>query len=152
MRLSSWITGDKAGFLRKVVLQEYPFPELKGFSFYLEGIIWNSIGRKYKIRYINKAIRTVFFDAGSQLTKSNLKSRSKTRIFYATLLNDDIDYLTVAPWIMFKIAAQGVRFSCYQHDSLMVQFSRLSKWRAKFIWFAALPAGFALFLMDMRKK
>ena len=80
------LRGDKAGFLRTAVLREYPFPELKGFSFYLEGIIWNSIGRKYKTRYINKAIRTVFSDAGNQLTKANPKKRSQTCIFYATLL------------------------------------------------------------------
>jgi hypothetical protein len=51
---------------------------------------------------------------------------------------------------MFKIAAQGVRLSCHQRDSLKMQFSRLSKFRAKLVWFTALPVGFALFLIDGR--
>ena len=96
-------------------------------------------------------MRIYHSDSGNQLTNFSPVATSPSRIFYAMSLDSDIDYLTVAPWIMFKIAAQGVRFSCHQRDSLAVQFSRLSNWRAKFIWFAALPIGFALFMIDCRK-
>ena len=145
------ITGEKWGCHRTDVIRQFPFPALQGFRFFAEGIIWNAIGRVYKTRYINQIVRIYYSDSGNQLTNSSPFATSPSRIFYAMSLDADIDYLTVAPWIMFKIAAQGVRFSCHQRDNLMVQFSRLSKWRAKFIWFAALPVGFALFMIDCRQ-
>ena len=144
--------GEKWGFHRTDVIRQFPFPALQGFRFFAEGIIWNAIGRVYKTRYINQIVRIYYSDSGNQLTNSSPVATSPSRIFYAMSLDADIDYLTVAPWIMFKIAAQGVRFSCHQRDNLMVQFSRLSKRRAKFIWFAALPVGFALFMIDCRQK
>ena len=145
------IKGEKWGFHRTDVIRQFPFPSLEGFRYFTEGVIWNAIGRVYKTRYINKIVRAYHSDAGNQLTTCNPFARSPNCIFYAMFLDLDIDYLTVAPWIMFKIAVQGVRFSCHQRDSLEFQFSRLSKWRAKFIWFAALPVGFALFKIDCRQ-
>jgi len=144
------IKGEKWGFHRTDVIRKFPFPTLTGFRYFSEGIIWNAIGRVYKTRYINQPVRVYYSDSGNQLTRRSPFETSPMRIFYAMSLDADIDYVTVAPWTMFKIAAQGIRFSCHQRDSLKMQFSRLSKFRAKFVWFAALPVGFALFLIDGR--
>lgn len=145
------IKGEKWGFHRTDVIRKFPFPPLQGFRYFSEGIIWNAIGRVYKTRYVNEPVRVYHSDSGNQLTKRNSFETSPGPIFYAMYLDADIDYLIVAPWMMFKIAAQGVRFSCHQRDSLLVQFSRLSKWLAKLTWLAALPVGFALFLIDRRQ-
>jgi glycosyltransferase involved in cell wall biosynthesis len=145
------IRGEKWGFHRTDVIRQFPFPALKGFRFFAEGIIWNAIGRVYKTRYINRTVRIYHDDSGNQLTKRSPVETSPMRIFYAMSLDADIDYLPVAPWAMFKIAAQGVRFSWHQRDSLITQFSRLSKWRAKMVWLAAVPLGVLLFLIDRRQ-
>ena len=145
------IKGEKWGFHRTDVIRQFPFPSLKGAHFFAEGVIWNAIGRVYKTRYINQIVRVYNNDSGNQLTNYSPAANAFRCIFYAMSLDADIDYLTAAPWVMFKIAAQGVRFSFHQRDNLMVQFLRLSKWRAKFIWFVALPVGFALFMIDCRK-
>lgn len=142
------IKGEKWGFHRTDVIRKYPFPPLKEVKYFSEGIIWNLIGRSFKTRYINQVVRIYHNDAGDQITQRNPFEQSAGRIFYALSLDSDIDYFTAAPWLIFKIAAQGVRFSYHQNDSVVVQFSRLVKWRAKLIWLAALPVGFALFLQD----
>ena len=116
------IKGEKWGFHRTDVIRKFPFPELQGFRFFAEGIIWNAIGRVYKTRYINQIVRIYYNDSSNQLTNSSPAATSPSRIFYAMSLDADIDYLTVAPWIMFKIAAQGVRFSCHQRDNLLCNF------------------------------
>ena len=47
------IKGEQWGFHRTSVLKVFPFPELRGFQFYPEGLVWNKIGRKYLSRYVN---------------------------------------------------------------------------------------------------
>jgi len=142
------IKGEKWGFHRTEVMKEFPFPKLRGLNFFSEGIIWNSIGRVYKTRYINKIVRTYYCDSGNQLSKKNPLEISPGCIFYAISLDADIDYLFIAPWTLFKIAAQGVRFSLHQKDNIKIQFSRLKKLKAKIVWFAALPIGFLIFKYD----
>lgn len=145
------IKGEKWGFIRTEVMKEFPFPELKNFNFTPESIIWNKIGRKYKTRYINKVVRIYLNDSGNQVSNKNPIERSKLYIFYATILSDDIDYLFVAPWTLFKVAVQGSRLSLHQKDNLNRQFSYLGNWSAKILWLLALPFAFLLFQYDLVK-
>lgn len=50
------ILGDKAEVFKTSVLKEFKFPKIDGEKFIPEGLIWNRIGNKYKMRYINKVI------------------------------------------------------------------------------------------------
>lgn len=143
------IQGEKWGFHRTDVIRKFPFPEPLGFKFVSEGITWNAIGREYKTRYINKIVRYYFQDSGNQLTARSPIDTSPARIFYAMGLDGDIDYITVAPLMLFKIAAQGSRFSFHQKDSFRTQINRLTKWRARCIWLLAMPVGILLFLNDV---
>ena len=145
------IKGEKWGFHRVEVLREFPFPEVKGVNFYPEGLIWNKIGKKYLTRYINVPLRTYHSDSGNQLSSSSPFVNSKMRIYYAKALNDDSEYLAIAPFKMLKIAAQGSRFSFHQKDSLSTQFSRLKKYQTKVLWCFGLPVGLALFFWDRFK-
>ena len=144
------IKGEKWGFHRTEIMKKFPFPEFKS-HYFPESIIWNAIGRQYKTRFINQIVRIYKDDSGNQLTNKSIIERSKLYIFYATILSNDIDYLFVAPWTLFKIAAQGSRFSLHQKDTLKRQFSRLKKWPTKTLWFFALPVGFILFQYDKFK-
>ena len=145
------IKGEKWGFQRTEIMKKFPFPEFKNFNFIPESIIWNAIGRKYKTRFINQVVRIYKYDAGNQLSNKSLIERSPLCIFYAMILSNDIDYIFVAPWALFKIAAQGCRLSLHQNDSLKIQFSRLKKWSTKILWLFALPVGFILFQYDKFK-
>lgn len=151
------IKGEKWGFHQTDVMRKFPFPEPTGFKFVSEGLIWSAIGREYKTRYINDIVRYYFQDLGNQLTARSPAATSPARIFYAMnldddidyLLDDDIDYLIFAPWTMFKIAAQGVRFSFHQKDNLGTQISRLNTWRARGVWILAMPFGLLLYFVDL---
>ncbi|MGL5123808.1 MAG: glycosyltransferase family 2 protein [Fusobacteriaceae bacterium] len=52
------ILGDKAEIFKTSILREknFIFPEIKGEKFIPEGLIWNRIGKKYKLRYIDEII------------------------------------------------------------------------------------------------
>lgn len=52
------ILGDKAEVFKTSILREkkFVFPEIKGEKFIPEGLIWNRIGKKYNLRYINEII------------------------------------------------------------------------------------------------
>lgn len=69
------IIGEKWGFLRSDVLREYPFPENPGERFVPEGLIWNRIGRRFKIRFVNEALR-VYVPRPEGLTRSLVDLRT----------------------------------------------------------------------------
>ena len=146
------IRGEKWGFHRTEILRKFPFPELSGYSFYAEGIIWSKIGRHYKTRYINHVIRTYFDDGGCRLTKISIEERSKNSVFYAHYLNEDADYFFVSPIEIMKLGIQGVRFALHQKEKLNVQMSWLNSGFARLIWFLSFPVGTILYLLDILKK
>ncbi|MDE6311921.1 MAG: glycosyltransferase family 2 protein [Muribaculaceae bacterium] len=53
------VTGDLKEVFRTAVLKEFPFPEIENERFCPEVLLWNRIGKKYKLRYINKPIYSV---------------------------------------------------------------------------------------------
>ena len=142
------IKGEKWGFHRTEVLRQFPFPQDKEHKFFAEGLIWNQISRKYKTRYINHVVRVYHNDAGEQLTAVDIIKRSEHRHNYAYYLNQDIDYLWVAPWKILKLAIQGTRFSCHQKDSIALQLSWIDNTMARLIWLVAMPFGFILYFFE----
>ncbi|WP_341677804.1 glycosyltransferase family A protein [Niveibacterium sp. SC-1] len=56
------VQGEKWGFHRTAVLREFPFPEYPGEKSVPEGIVWDRIGLRYKLRYIDEALR-IYFDS-----------------------------------------------------------------------------------------
>ena len=143
------VTGEKWGFHRTDVLRLFPFPEFTELPYFAEGIIWHSIGRQFKTRFINEPVRIYQQDAGDQLTHRNPIDNSPARLFYVQSLNADYDYMLVAPWKFTKMAIQGVRYSLHQDESLKVQIRRLERLRIKLLWMVASPAGLILYLRDI---
>ena len=143
------VRGEKWGFQRTDVMRQFPSPPVKGLPFYGEGIIWHRIGRKFKTRFINKPVRIYQQDAGNQLTRRSPKDTAPAGIFYVTSLNDDQDYLFVAPLKFISIAMHGVRFSLHMSDSFRTQLSRMTSLRLKILWSVACIPGVALYGLDM---
>lgn len=143
------IGGEKWGFHRTDVIRQFPSPSIKGLPFYGEGIIWHKISRKFKTRFINKPVRVYQQNAGNQLTRRSPQDTAPAGIFYITSLNDDQDYLFVAPLKFARIATHGVRFSLHMSDSLRTQLSRLTSFRLKILWIIAGIPGVALYGLDL---
>ncbi len=87
------IKGELWGMTRMEVMREFPFPEEKGLHFYPENVHWNKVGRKYKSRYINKALRYYINDTDNALTASKKATALKETFFMREhYINDCWDY------------------------------------------------------------
>ncbi len=142
------VRGEKWGFHRTDVLRQFPFPEIPGVGFVPEGIVWNQIARKYKIRFINEALRIYTQDACNQLTRRSAKEKASVRVFYAVPLNTELDFLKHDPISFLKVSLQYVRFSWLAGDSPRVQLSRLSQWTGRALWAITFIPGSLLAAMD----
>lgn len=92
-KLKYKIKGELWGMTRTFILKKYPFPEEEGLHFYPENVYWNRIGRKYKSRYINKALRYYINDTENALTASKKTSALKETFFMRThYINECWDY------------------------------------------------------------
>lgn len=94
LRLKYKIKGELWGMTRIEILKNTPFPEIEGLHFYPENIYWHNIGRKYKSRYINKALRYYINDTDNALTASKKTSALKETFFMRKhFINDCWDYV-----------------------------------------------------------
>lgn len=79
------VYGDKWGFHRTEILRRCPFPEIVGEKFIPEGIVWNRIALKYKVRFINKKLEIVEYQIDG-LTASSVMIRARnplgSRLYY----------------------------------------------------------------------
>ncbi len=92
-KLKYKIDGELWGMTRTDIMKKYPFPEEKGLHFYPENVYWNNIGRMYKARYINKALRYYINDTDNALTASKKASALKETFFQRKhYINDCWDY------------------------------------------------------------
>lgn len=142
------VGGEKWGFYRTDIMKKFPSPAIDGLPFFSEGIIWHAIGRHYMTRYINEPLRIYKQDAGDQLTRRSPKDTAPAGIFYVMSLNNDHDYLFVAPMFFARIAMHAVRFSLHHSDSLATQLSRLNRRKLKFLLVLSYLPGFLLYLSD----
>ncbi len=146
------IHGEKWGFHRTEVIRHYPFPEISGYPFVSEGLVWHAISRSYKTRFINKPVRIYSQDSADRLTIRSCRARAKETVFYAMYLNADINYLYIAPLRIMKLAIQGSRLAFHNQDRVHTQVARLDNYTSKFLWLIALPLGRVLYWYDNFSK
>jgi glycosyltransferase involved in cell wall biosynthesis len=131
------IAGDKWGFHVTDIMRQYRFPEFEGERFIPEGLVWNRIGSKYGIRYVNESLRQVYFDERDCLSRRSIEIRSRSprgsQLFY-------LEQSRLAPTTLLKYKAliNYIRFSLHGHLSIAINPGTL----------ALLPAGLALWLRD----
>ena len=69
------ISGDKWGFHRTDILRENLFPVIQGEKFIVEGIVWNRIAARFKMRFVNEPLLIAgYFSDG--LSRSSVKLRA----------------------------------------------------------------------------
>lgn len=92
-KLKRKIKGELWGMVRTDVVREFPSPEEDGLKFYPENIIWNRVGRKYKARYINKALRYYINDQENAVTNVKRAKASKEKYsMHLHYINECWDY------------------------------------------------------------
>lgn len=142
--------GEKWGFHKTDVLKKFPFPEISNSSYCPESIVWSSISKIYKTRFINEPLR-VYCKGEDQLTQ-NLSSLKKHTpgfvLWYKHILNTEISYLRYAPINFIHSSANYSRFSIHQRISLLKQVEELNKNMGRLLWFITIPLGYLLYFKD----
>lgn len=94
---------EKWMLFRTDVLKEFPFPGAgEGLKFFPETVVWQRMGRKYKTRYIDDALREYFRDQDNALTHvKTLRYRENVHL-WAHYVNDTMDHFWDKPMLFVK--------------------------------------------------
>lgn len=82
--------GDRAEVIKKSVLEQYTFPNIKNEKFCPEGVLWLNIAKKYNALYINQPIYIREYNedcitaAGAS---TSIKNPIGTYIYYSLIIN-----------------------------------------------------------------
>lgn len=135
---SRWkVIGDMKEVFRTSVIREFPFPEIPDEKFCSEALIWNRIGRRYRLCYFNKPIYTVEYQPDgltAAITRARMFSPIATMMTYSEWFEDDIPLIQ-----KIKMALNYWRFR-YCSDKRNVKIASWGKLLA--------PFGFIFYLKD----
>jgi hypothetical protein len=148
------MTGDKWGFQKTEILREFPFPKAPDGSFVPEGVVWNAIARKYKTRYINEPLLTIWVDQDNRLTTSGRQTFEKKLghvIWHRDILNHHLRYLRYAPRHFLESAVQYTRFSLHSGVSPLRQMADLRGLGPRALWMAGFSIGVLAYVLDRRR-
>jgi glycosyltransferase involved in cell wall biosynthesis len=140
------LKGEKWGFHRTAILEQYPFPEFPDERFVPEGLIWNRIGGNYKIRFINVALRRYYVTSNS-LSSASVKIRilspRATSLYYSEAMK-----LSTKLGDRLKAAANLWRFSIGSGNP---RYALLGIDNPAIFFFGFLP-GLTLAILDKAKE
>ncbi|MDA8387640.1 MAG: glycosyltransferase family 2 protein [Nitrospiraceae bacterium] len=146
------VTGEKWGFHRTEVLREFPFPVMAGVQFCPEGIVWSTIARKYKTRFVNERLRIYYRDDrwGGQLTRAGFPGRHAVSLalWHCSVLNDHLDWFRHAPVRFLMSAIHYVRFSFHAGLDIPGQIDKLKRPLARLLYVFGLPMGWLAYKKD----
>ena len=150
------VKGEKWGFQLTDILRQYPFPEIEGERFVTEDIVWRSIARRYKTRYVNEALRIYFdsdADQAGRLTKVAAGNQAKGRTMYcASVLNNDLAWFTTVPTEFLRIGGNYTRYAYHAGKGIAQQVHGLTSLPARILWLLMFPVGFCLHLRDRAQQ
>ncbi len=151
------LKGDKWGFQRTDVFRQFPFLSDSGFSFMLEGIVWNAIARRYKTRFINEALLIVgstYQGHELRLSKGRLMDPGYAKgmaLWHAGVLNNDIKWFWHAPVKFLRSAVHYVRFSKEAGPGAWKRHSVVWTLSGRLLTLFAWPAGQLVCLLDRQR-
>jgi len=147
------INGEQWGFTRTDILKNYLFPEdIPGHV--PENIVWFSIARSYKSRFINEILRIYYKEDVNDniMNGSNFSSISPGLLYWkCQILSDDLSYFR---YNFFYFLAEGARLTrFYLHCP---DFQKRAYWPKGF-WGKAIvvvmaPVGFIWWGWDVIRK
>lgn len=137
------LSGEKWGFHRVDILRQYPFPVFLGERFVPEGIVWNRIGIKYRMRCINEALR-IYLIGEDSLTRRMVAIRYQSPLG-SILFYKEFMCLRVPAVLALRAAANYVRFSLTAGLGFLEIVQGAAR---KALVVLAFPAGLAIYLRD----
>lgn len=141
--VSQRIQGEKWGFCRVDVLRAFPFPENPGEHFVPEGLVWNRIGRHYKIRFIDEPLR-IYEPLPGGLTKSIVPLRmaypASSCQYYREYLQFDLPLS-----VRLRALVNYVRFFFHCRRRALVRDADFATSAGSIL---ALPIGYVVSVLD----
>lgn len=138
------IRGEKWGLHRTDLLKKFPFPEIEGETFIPEGLVWNRIGSKYKVRYVNRSLRIYWYSPkglGAFSRRNRIMNPRGARLYYMEALRLPFPRIVrtknIVNYIAFSLHA-GIGLSQLINESGSV-----------FLTTALLPSGYFLYKHDL---
>ncbi len=143
IRYKYHLQGDMCEIFRTKVLQEFPFPEIKGERFCPEVLVWNRIAQKYKLRYFPEVVYyRDYLDGG--LTDNIIRIRMKSPILTCTCYAE-MNKLDIPFRQRMKSAINYWRFRLCATNKK----NKLPKIGT--IWFFFFPIGLLIHIFDIKK-
>lgn len=141
------VKGDKAEVFRTDILREFPFPSNLG-KFVTEGLVWNRIGQKYKMRYVNKVWCYKEYQPDGLTSKSiglRVKNLDSTILYYEEFIklrNKRIKFR-----YRLKNIINYARFSIHKGE-FFKNLANISDIRLKLLYLSVFPISLFLYLSD----
>lgn len=142
------VKGDKSFVFLTAITKQYPYPDFDGEPWIPPGVIYSQMGRKYKMRFFNEALRI------KEYLPKGISSKGHSRIFRAVksangyrLSNmQTLEFINrKSLYRLLKQSALVFRFSLHIGYSLKEQLRPLIH---KFIYILSSPIGLLLFFRD----
>lgn len=141
------VRGEKWGFHRSDVLRRFPFPIIPQELFVPEGVVWNRIGRAYRMRCVNESLR-VFYKTSDGLNASiddvRIRNPLGARLYYQESLD-----LRGSSVQKLRAAINYIRFSFHARVTLS-QLLKEGGWRPLLV--LVLPMGYLFFRKDKERQ
>ena len=137
------IVGEKWGMQRTDILRRYPFPLVSGTKFVPEAVVWNDIGKKYRLRWVNEPLR-IYYQAdegtGATLSRHSLLQNAPGKLYYCKwLLNNDLDFFLKAPLPFVKAAVLLPLVAVVSGAGVADAWRGLHSWKGRLLLLAASP-------------
>lgn len=118
---SGAMVGDKWGFHRLAVLQQFPFPLFDGERYIPEGVVWNRIGRKYQMRFVDEVLQVKEYQVGGithGIGRTLVRYPRGAWLFYRESLLDDVSLRR-----RLRVAASVFRYAFHGGGSVAESWS-----------------------------
>ena len=143
IRSTYHVKGDLKEVFKTEILREFRFPQIIGETFFPELFIWNRIAAKYKIRYFNKPIYMVEYQA-TGLSSSIVRMRMQSPVASMMTYSDMLTYN-----MSFKLKLRAIinywRFWCCRKPG--VAYPKIG-WR----WYWCCPLGVVMHIRDIFRQ
>lgn len=139
LMISNYTRADKAEIFKTEILRAYPFPDVPGEMFCAESLIWNRIGLRYKIRYINEIIYICHY-LEDGLTRKSLRLRRESPTYASLNYKEQMENMPT-PKNKIRAAINYWRFVWFTND--------YNKYRDVPLWaYLLLPIGILFMMKD----
>ncbi|SRR5216683_520049 len=143
VRQEQWI------MCRTDIMKEFPFPEVPGEKYVLEGVVWFKIAREYRSRFVNEMLRIYCQGEDNQISRNPINSHMLTTVYYLHLMNKDLDWFLYAPFSFWRGAVVYAHFSFVIKNPWIAQWRGLTNWKARLLWLTGVVPGYFLAKRDI---